>query len=237
MRGYCTATMTRNMPWQVTNRVTMRALEKATSAAGPFELFVRAQSDKGKGEVVLSETGKNRKRKAMADYPKLNGAIDLLREKGVLEFDEMPTHIEHMLKGVKINNMKLAKDVACEFAWSDEDGPGDQLEGQLRVGVLVCMFLVELDTDTEEEGLFALVNEHAVIDRHDGATIIHYQPLDQQVCFPLRCLTYVMRFLPSPVDRPIQGLLETDKDYDARLVRPWIHNRRQLWALRVSPAY
>ena len=100
MRGYCTATMTRNMPWQVTNSVAMRALRKSKGAAGPFEVFMRMQSAKGKGEVLLSENMRNRKRKAMTNYPQLSGAMELLREKEVFAFDAMPTHVHELLMGV-----------------------------------------------------------------------------------------------------------------------------------------
>ena len=235
MRGYCVATISRCMPSGVTNKVNLRALGRAKAGrkgAGPFETFVRMESDKGTGTVTISENKRNKKRKAMVDYPKLRGAIALLREKGLLGTDEVPTHIQRMVNGVKVSDIKLARGVACEFSWTDGRGPG----GHLRVGVLVCLCLVELGTDTEEEGLFMLVNEHEVVNRHNGVTVIKKVPLPQQVCIPVQCMTYCMTLLQPPGNRPVQFPLEEDDDYEDRLLRPWFSNYRHLWALRVASA-
>jgi hypothetical protein len=235
MRGYCVATISRCMPAEVTVKVNLRALRRTSEGRkgkGPFESFVRMESDKGTGAVVISENPRNKKRKAIADYPHLRGAIALLRAKGLLGTDEVPTHIQRMVNGVKVNDIKLAKGVACEFSWTNGRGPG----GDLRVGVIVCLCLVELGSDTEEEGLFMLVKEHEVVERHDGVTVINKLPLTQQVCIPVQCMTFCMKLLPPPGDRPVQFPLEEEEAYEDRLVRPWWMNFRHLWALRVASA-
>ena len=234
MRGYCAATITRSMPWQVMSRVHARAMGKSKDAAGPCEMFVRHQAEKGTGEVIIKQTKHNSRKRDMADFPKLREALLLLRRKGLLtsEDQEMPTHMQLMKSGISINGTKWTSDMAAAYSWTANNGPG----GEMRIGVLKYFCLVDVGVD-EEDGLFMMVEEHRVVGHCHGVVILKKEPRRELVCFPVHCLTYVMSSYKPPGDRPEQGHLEGDEDYNDRLKRPWNFNRGHLWALTVAPAF
>lgn len=197
---------------------------------GPSLKFIKHASDKGGGEVVVNQTRRNAKSRRTEDFKPLCKVLRDLRSRGLLPNGQVPDSVILMVGGIKINGRKWTKGMACAFA--STNGSSD-----MRVGRLDYFCLLDLESCTEEEGLFLMVQEHEVVKRHRGVTYIQKDPYRKSVCFPVQLLTFSMFVVKTPGDRPVQAANETDDNFTKRMNKPWPGIPGQLCALAVSPAF
>jgi hypothetical protein len=190
----------------------IRARHKKSGRTGPNRKWVKAQSERGVGEVIIKQTHHNTKERSLTNFPSLLKALQNLRQAGLFAHGHTPTTVSIMLAGVTINSRRWSQGMGCEFCL-----PGDS--GETRVGQVQCFALLDLEGDTEEGGLFLMVSEHIVIKRSRRVTYIEKDAARHNVFFPVQCLTFAMKLLEHPGERPQQGPLEEDENFDKRMRR------------------
>jgi hypothetical protein len=228
LRGYCTASIARSMPWQVSHQIRARGAQRGKKNSGPSLKFIRHVSDKGGGEVAIKPTKHNAKSRRTLDFKPLCQVLRDLRLRGLYPNGQVPDRMTLMVAGVKINGRKWSQGMACGFTSSD--GSSD-----MRVGRLDYFCCLDLEGCTEEEGLFLMVREHEVVKRHRGITYIRESPHPIRICFPVQLLTFAMFIVKTPGDRPVQAPHESKKNFKKRMKTAWPSIRGQLCALKVSP--